>query len=591
MIPGMAFFLAFLRRFRLYYAIRSNLQRFPQVSGWLLRLLGFPVRKDWGLSPESDAAYRQWLGRYRAELNRSDPAWDQAMADRLSQRLSPGSESVRAFPRFLVLHLDAAQGTSEQVSCALLESPQGQLEVSGVQPSWALIAKDAQKTFNEVLDAAAGLCPDDMVCLVFGQDQLDPSALYWLGREIFGRDSLLLIYADHDYLDAKGAPSRPCFKGRFDPIQLQEHDYLGPFLAVRSGVLRAVFGQSTIAEVVDRSFSCTHQATLALTAVLREDQVERIPRLLYHRSFSALAAHLGKPVSPHSLFPRGLPIPTLWPDVTCVIPTRDRLDLLRCCLESLAKTRYPGNLHVLVIDNASAEADCLAYLHRWASPPYRTVIRDARPFNFSALNNAAVQSVQTPYLVFMNNDIEVTQPDWLCRLITWAIQDKVGAVGAKLVYPNGTVQHAGTLVGLRGVAGHVFCGLDQAAPGYTGLASATRQVSALTAAVMVVSKKNFEKVGGFNEEHLPIAFNDVDFCLKLRKLGLRNIYVGGVVLTHHESASRGFDPVATTARQHQFAREIDYMKRTWATDRFEDPFYSPNLSLDQDYVLAGPPRL
>jgi GT2 family glycosyltransferase len=606
MIPGMAPFLAFLRRFRLYFVIRSRLQSFPKASGWLLRVLGLPVRKDWGFSPESDTAFRQWLRLYRDAFERSDPVWDIELARRVSEGPSHDSQPQPLSPRFVVLRVDIAPDSGEQELCLRAEPPQGGPKAFTVKPSWSLIANDSQKTFNAVLDAAEGLSPDDVVCLVFGQDQLDPSALYWLGREIFLKESLLLLYSDHDHLDSTGAPCRPFFKPRYDPIQLQERDYLGPFLAVRCSLLRAIFGKRLIRELVDRNCSLTHGAILALTAAVAEDEVERIPRLLYHRSFGCLEAQVCKSQSPGSLSSCGLasdagavkdavgtgePFPRQWPDVTCVIPTRDRLDLVRCCLESLAETRYPGKIHVLVVDNGTTDPDCLDYLRRWASNPRCTVRRDARPFNFSALNNAAVQSVHTPYLVFMNNDIEVTHPNWLCDLMGWAMRDDVGAVGAKLVYPNGTVQHGGTLVGLRGVAGHVFCGIDQNAPGYFGLATATRQVSALTAAVMVIAKKNFEKVGGFNEEQLPIAFNDVDLCLKLRKLGLRNIYVGSVVLTHHESASRGFDPVATTARQHQFAREIDYMKRTWATDRFEDPFYSPNLSLEQDYVLAGPPRI
>ena len=199
-----------------------------------------------------------------------------------------------------------------------------------------------------------------------------------------------------------------------------------------------------------------------------------------------------------------------------------------------------------------------------------------RPFNYSALNNFAVSQSNGAIVGLINNDIEVISPDWLTEMVSWAVQEDIGCVGAKLYYANDTIQHAGVILGIGGVANHAHLGFPRHSPGYFGRAVALGNFSAVTAACLVVRKSVYEKVGGLDEKNLQVAFNDVDFCLKLRKLGLFNVWTPHAELYHLESASRGNDD--TDEKRERFVREINYMMTTWKDELADDPYYSPNLT-------------
>jgi len=266
------------------------------------------------------------------------------------------------------------------------------------------------------------------------------------------------------------------------------------------------------------------------------------------------------------------------------------LALLRRCVSSvLEKTDYP-NYEVLIVDNGSDDRDVLEFLDRVVADRRAQVRRDDRPFNFSALNNRAVEVARGELVGLINNDIEVVNRSWLTEMVGIALQPGVGAVGARLWYPDNTLQHGGIVLGVGGVAGHSHRRLPRGADGYFNRANLIQSLSAVTAACMIIRKRIYLEAGGLDEKHLAVAFNDVDFCLKVRELGYRNVWTPYAELYHHESATRGYED--SPEKRGRFATEVAYMKQRWGTILRNDPAYSPNLTLDrEDFSIAWPSRL
>jgi GT2 family glycosyltransferase len=284
------------------------------------------------------------------------------------------------------------------------------------------------------------------------------------------------------------------------------------------------------------------------------------------------------------------PLPGNPPLVSIIVPTRDALPLLRQCVESvLGKTKYP-RFELLVVDNQSADPEALAYLGELARRATVRVIRYDRPFNYSAINNFAARQAQGEVLCLLNNDTEVISPDWLEEMVGHLLQDKVGAVGARLLYTDGRVQHGGVTVGPGGCADHLHAELPRGHPGYCHRAVIAQELSAVTAACMLTWKHLYERLGGFDEKNLPVAFNDVDYCLRLQDAGYRVIYTPHAELYHHEWATRGVD--ATWRQRWRARREINYMRLRWRERMKHDPYYNPNLSYDQpNFTLNWKPRV
>ena len=279
----------------------------------------------------------------------------------------------------------------------------------------------------------------------------------------------------------------------------------------------------------------------------------------------------------------------LSPLVSIVIPTKNGKKLVQDCIESLtARTQYP-NYEILLVDNNSDEEESLAYFDALAQAGTVRLLPYPKPFNYSAINNFAVSHAKGEYIALVNNDIEFISGDWLDYMMGHAMRKNVGCVGAKLLYDNHTIQHAGVVMGYGGGAGHAHKYLPDTAPGYLNRAMASNNFSAVTAACLVLSKADYDAVNGLNETEFTVAFNDVDLCLKVLGLGRRNVYCAEAVMYHHESVSRGFDDDKEGAKR--FASEVDALKTRWNTYISHDPAYNPNLTLSaENFSVIDSPR-
>ena len=285
------------------------------------------------------------------------------------------------------------------------------------------------------------------------------------------------------------------------------------------------------------------------------------------------------------------PLPNPAPRVTLIIPTRDKPSLLaRSTAGILHRTDYP-DIELLIVNNDSRDPEALALLDKLAGDRRVKVLPNPGPFNYAALNNGAVQEATGEVVVLVNSDIAVIDGGWLREMVSLALRPDVGAVGAKLLYGDGTVQHAGVVlgVGAPGVAGHFghFAAANDG--GYVGQLILTRELSAVTGACLALRKEVYEAVGGMDEDNLPVSYNDVDLCLRIREHGLRVVWTPFAELYHLEGGSRGFDE--TPEKMARAKREADYMRRRWAPVLDADSFYNPNFDLkDHSFDLAHPPR-
>ena len=446
------------------------------------------------------------------------------------------------------------------------------------------------KQLQTAIGSASGI-----VSFVMAGDTLAADALSALA-DAFTNLCVQIAYTDCDQVSDETDNTIPWFKPDWDPDL---------FLAATP--LHYLFATRPQHLAVNHPYLPQLEAWpwLAVQAIGDDAQaIYHIPRVLYHRGKGALApVHLAAqqlcdpilaPELTRALSTTGeqeclWPDPSDWPTVSLIIPTRDHVDLLKSCIESLLNTDYPA-MDIIVIDNDSADEDALIYLDGLKQKNIQ-ILKYPGPFNFSKINNHAVQQAKGRIIGLINNDIEATNPDWLKAMVRQLLRPNVGAVGAKLLWPNGMVQHAGVVLGLHGLAGHTGNDWYKDDAGYFGYNQITRSVSAVTAACLLCYRDDYWAVGGLDENDFPVNFNDVDFCLKLRKMGKRTIWTPEAQLRHAESASRGAD--RTPDRRGRVVREQNRLMQKWHQWIIDDPYYNPNLNLDT-YSYAGlaiPPRL
>lgn len=457
---------------------------------------------------------------------------------------------------------------------------------------------------NSAFEMATG----EWIALLDHDDLLRENALAEVVLEINRHPDAQIIYSDEDKIDKDGVRYDPYFKPEFSRELFRSQNYFNHLTVHRAENIRAVGGWR-----VGYEGSQDYDLNLRIIEHTPPQTIRHIPKVLYHwRSIegsTALAGSekdytydAGKRALEDHIQRLNLPatvediadvpfyrvrysIADPAPMVSLIIPTRDKLDLLQGCINSiLEKTTYE-NYEIIIVDNGSVEKDTLQYFSEITQSGKIRVLNYNKPFNYSAINNFAVSQANGSIVGLVNNDIEVISPEWLTEMVSWAALPEIGCVGAKLYYSNDTIQHAGVITGLGGVAGHSHKYFPKGHPGYFCRLSVVQNLSAVTAACLVVRKSVYMEVGGLNEEHLTVAFNDVDFCLKVQSQGYSNVWTPFAELYHFESISRGVED--NPEKISRFNREADYMKKTWNNLLENDPFYSPNLNKTrEDFTLS-----
>ena len=437
----------------------------------------------------------------------------------------------------------------------------------------------------------------DLICFMDAQDRLATSALALVALVVAQYPQTDLIFADEDQLDADGTRVCPFFKPGWDAELQRGRDLLGPFVFLRTALVREAVVSSGAAWRLDLANQ--------IAAATVPTRIRHIPAVLCHRRSpatddtalrAALAANLQRTGAPGRILPVAgqagchrviYDTPSTEPAVSIIVPTRDRADLLRVCAEGVLQRTNYQRLQLLIADNGTQAPDALALLQHLAADSRVQVLQLPGPFNWSALNNAAAAAATGEILVLLNNDIAVLEPDWLTTLVSHAAQPGVGAAGAKLLYPDGRVQHAGLTTDAAGVPRHLFRFAPGDSLGAFGLLGMAREVWGVTGACLATRRDVFFRLGGLNEA-LPVAYNDVDYCLRLTASGYRIIWTPWSVLEHREMASR--PPDHAPARQAAVGEERARLLRDWGGLVLQDPFLNPNLALvDEHPCLSRAP--
>jgi len=470
-----------------------------------------------------------------------------------------------------------------------------------------LVFRETNGHISAASNSALSLAAGDYVALLDHDDELTPDALYEIAALIGRHPETDMIYTDEDKIDTQGRRHSPFFKPDWSPdtfLSLMYTCHLGVY---RTALVRKIGG-------FREGFEGSQDYDLVLRLTERTDRIRHIPRVLYHwRSIPASSASsfdskgyaqdAGLRAVREALERRGEdavaePVEGLSgryraryrlpgrPLVSIVIPTRDLSALLETCLHSVFERTAYDRFEVIIVDNDSREPETRELFRRWQErePARFRVVPMPIPFNFPALINEGVRKARGDLVLLLNNDIEVVSGDWLAEMAAQAMRPRVGAVGVKLLYPDDTVQHAGVVLGIGGVAGHSHKYLSNDRTGYFDRLRITANYAAVTGACLMVERTKFDDAGGFDEA-LPVAFNDVDFCIRLLKAGYYNLCLSHPVLYHHESKTRG--PEDTVEKQIRFRGEIDLMEARWGELLKNDPFYSPHLTrYREDYSIS-----
>jgi glycosyltransferase involved in cell wall biosynthesis len=458
-------------------------------------------------------------------------------------------------------------------------------------------------------NSALALTTGDFVALVDHDDMLSTNALYYVASAINQLPAVQIIYSDEDKVDEQGGRFDPHFKSDWNPDLFYSQNYVSHLGVYKRDLLQKINGFRV-------NFEGSQDQDLLLRCLPHTDykNIHHIPKILYHwralkgstalgaseKSYTtqagirALQDYFKAIERPDVMVVQGQipntyrlhwPVPSPQPMVSLIIPTRDKKDVTELAVMSiLNKTSY-RNYEIIIIDNGSVELETLTWFNEIQKNERIRVLRYEKTFNFSAINNFGVQFAKGSIIGLVNNDVEVISPEWLTEMVSHAIRPEIGCVGAKLYYGNNTIQHAGVILGIGGVAGHSHKYFNRADYGYFSRLCLVQSLSAVTAACLIVRKEIYIEVGGLDEKNLTVAFNDVDFCIRVIERGYRNLWTPFAELYHHESVSRGVEN--SPEKVFRFNSEVSYMKDKWAKRLSNDPFYNPNLTTQNETFEIG----
>lgn len=429
-----------------------------------------------------------------------------------------------------------------------------------------------------------GESEEDYVIFLEEGDILSRSALLCFARKIESEGYPEVIYGDNDFINDKGERVGPWFKPSWSPDYFLEFDYVQAPVAFRRDVVKDLKEFTTNYEIIlkilksEKGPRILNIPALLMTKRRRETKDEEKRKLKAVRDFLNGKAEVSEGPLPGTR--RIVYKVESFPKVSVIIPTKDSYKLISRCLESLlGKTDYP-DYEVILIDNGSTDEKVKAFYQDLEKEGRVRILHRNIPFNFSKLINFGVRNSKGEVLCLLNNDTEVTDPDWLKEMVRHAVRKEVGIVGAKLLYTNGVVQHGGVVMGIWNGTDHAFKGVHSKSEGYMRRLITTHNYLAVTAACMVLRREVFEEVGGF-DERLAVNFNDVDFCLKVYEKGYRIIWTPYAELIHSESHTRGDNPSLAE-------KEMKIFKKKWKKYIDKDPFYNPNLTIYRtDFSLSG----
>jgi len=454
---------------------------------------------------------------------------------------------------------------------------------------------------SEASNSALSLAKGEYVTFLDHDDTLSPNALYEMVKKLNENPKLKLIYSDEDKIDENSKRYSPHFKSGWNPDMFFSQNYICHLVFLKTEVVDAIGG-------FRRGYEGSQDYDLLLRSlhVIQDDEIDRVEKILYHwRAIQGSTAYgSDEKTYAHNAGLRALQdyfttqnahvhvedgmLPNTYkvnylrddiassPLVSILIPTRDGYDILQKCIQSIIEKTTYTNYEIVVLNNGTICKKTLTYFKTIEKHDKVRVLAYDKPFNYSEINNYGVSKSRGDIIALVNNDIEVVNGNWLDEMVSHARRKEIGAVGAKLYYDEGNIQHGGVVLGIGGVAGHAHKHFAHDAHGYFSRLKIVQNYSAVTAACLVVRKELFYEVGGLDEENLTIAFNDVDFCLKLQEKGYRNLWTPYAELNHHESKSRGMED--TEKKKRRFEQEVTYMINKWDQTLKNDNYYNKNLT-------------
>jgi GT2 family glycosyltransferase/glycosyltransferase involved in cell wall biosynthesis len=597
-----------------YILLKLLQDKLPQLKKSLLEPESIPTPAEPDIPRSSDSKYQQWLNKNypkKADLGKMAQTAEKLAYKPLISVIVPLYNPPEEFLR------EAIESVRQQVyphwELCLADDRSTQPYIKSILEEYArkdsrikVVFREENGHISRASNSAIAIAEGEFIALLDHDDLLSPHALYEVALLLNEHPEADMVYSDEDKIDERNLHKDPFFKMDWCP-----DSFLSRMYTCHLGVYR----RSLVNEIGNFrvGFEGSQDYDLVLRITEKTEQIFHIPKILYHWRIhsQSVAADAGAKLYAYeasnkalseALIRRGekgrvIPKPgfpglyTIRYEiekkklVSIIIPTKDLAKTLNTCLKSIFEKSTYYNYEVIVIDNGSREKEtfkCFDYWQKKEPERFKCFSYDI-PFNYSQINNYAVRQAEGDYLLFLNNDTEVITEDWIEGMVEQAQRPSIGAVGALLLYPDKTIQHAGVVLGIGGVAGHSHKYLPSILPGYLSQAITTNNYSAVTGACLMCRREVFEEVGGF-EERLTTAFNDIDLCLKMIERGYRNIYLPHVVLYHYESKSRGQEN--TPEKQARFQQEINYMKQKWQLLLDNDPCYNPHLSKNsEDYSI------